>query len=41
MIIFGFPMYIHIPKEKRDKLDSSGRKDIFIGYSETSKDYQI
>ena len=34
-------MYIHIPKEKRTKIDSSGRKGIFIGYSDTSKAYQI
>ena len=26
--IFGFPMYIHIPKEKRTKLNPSGRKGI-------------
>ena len=25
--IFGCPLYIHIPKEKRTKLDPSGRKD--------------
>ena len=29
--IFGFSMYIHIPKEKRTKLDPSRRKGIFIG----------
>ena len=34
-------MYIHIPKEKRTKLDPSGRKGIFIGYNETSKAYRI
>ena len=34
-------MYIHIPKEKRTKLDPSGRKGIFVGYSESSKDYRI
>jgi hypothetical protein len=25
-IIFGCPIYIHLPKEKRIKLDPSGRK---------------
>ena len=35
--IFGFSMYIPIPKEKRTKLDPSGRKGIFIGYSNTSR----
>ena len=39
--IFGCPIYIHIPKEKRTKLEPSGKKGIFIGYSETSKGYMI
>ena len=39
--IFGCPVYIHIPKEKRTKLDPSGKKGIFVGYSESSKDYRI
>ena len=34
-------MYIHIPKEKRKKLDPSGKKGIFVGYSESSKAYRI
>ena len=34
-------MYIHIPKEKKTKLDPSGKKGIFVGYSETSKAYRI
>ena len=37
--IFGYPMYIHIPKEKRNMLDPSGRKVIFVGYNDTSKAY--
>ena len=32
---------MHIPKEKRTKIDPSGKKGIFIGYSDTSKAYQI
>ena len=39
--IFNCPMYIHIPKEKRTKLDPSGKKGIFVGYSERSKAYRI
>ena len=35
--IFGCPVYIHIPKEKRTKLDTSGKKGIFVGYFECSK----
>ena len=34
-------MYIHITKEKRTKLDPSGKKGIFVGYSENSKAYRI
>ena len=34
-------MYIHIPKEKRTKLDPSGRKGIIVGYSEILKAYRI
>ena len=33
--IFGCPVYIHIPKEKRTKLDPSKKKGIFVGYSES------
>ena len=39
--IFGCPVYIHIPKEKRTKLDPSRKKGIFMGYSESSKTYRI
>ena len=34
-------MYIHIPKERRTKLDPSRSKGIFIGYNDISKDYRI
>ena len=39
--IFGCPIFIHVPKEKRMKLEPSGRKGIFVGYSETSKAFRI
>jgi hypothetical protein len=39
--IFGCPVYIHIPKDKRKKLEPSGKKGIFVGYSESSKAYKI
>ena len=32
--IFGCHVYIHIPKEKRTKLDPSGKKGLFVGYNE-------
>jgi hypothetical protein len=39
--IFGCPVYVHILKDKRSKLDSSGKKGVFVGYSETSKAYRV
>ena len=39
--IFGFHVYINIPKEKRSKLDPSWKKRLFVGYSEKSKAYRI
>jgi hypothetical protein len=35
--IFGCPMYIHVPKEKRTKMEPSSKKGVFVGYSENSK----
>jgi hypothetical protein len=39
--IFGYPMFVHIPKEKRTKLDPSIKKGIFVGYCEVSKAFRI
>jgi hypothetical protein len=39
--IFGCPVFVHVPKDKRSKLDPSGNKGIFVGYSETSKSYRV
>ena len=39
--IFGCPVYVHIPKEKRTKLDHSRKKGIFVGYCEVSKAFKI
>lgn len=41
MRIFGFLVYIHVLEEKRSKLDPSGKKGIFVGYSESLKGYRI
>jgi hypothetical protein len=30
--IFGCQVFIHILKEKRNKLEPSGKKGIFVGY---------
>jgi len=39
--ILGCPIYIHVPKTKRRKLEPSGKKGIFINYSESSEAYRI
>jgi hypothetical protein len=39
--IFGCPVFIHIPKEKRNKLEPYGKKGIFVGYCELSKAFRI
>jgi hypothetical protein len=39
--IFGCLVFVHIPKEKRTKLDPSGKKGIFVGYCEVSKAFRI
>ena len=41
MKIFGCPVYIHIPWEKRTKLDPTRKRGIFVGYSESVKAYRI
>jgi hypothetical protein len=35
--IFGCQVYSHIPKDKINKLEPSGKKGIFVGYSDSSK----
>jgi len=37
--IFGCLVYLHVPKEKRSKLEPSGRKGTFVEYNESSKAY--
>jgi hypothetical protein len=39
--ILGCHVFVHIPKEKRTKLDPFGQKGIFVGYSDTLKSYGI
>ena len=39
--IFGCPMYLHITKGKKSKLDSSRKKGIFVGHIDKSKAYRI
>jgi hypothetical protein len=39
--IFGCPVFVHILKERRIKLDPSRRKGIFVEYYEVSKAFRI
>ena len=39
--IFGCRVYSHTLKEKRTKLEPSGKKGIFVGYCEVSKEFRI
>jgi hypothetical protein len=39
--IFGCPVYIHVPKEKRTKMEPLGKKGVLVGYNENSKAYKI
>jgi hypothetical protein len=39
--IFGCLVYIHVPKEKRTKMEPLGKKGVFVGYNENSKAYRI
>jgi len=39
--IFGCLVYIHIPQDKRKKLDPTNLNGIFIGYISSSKSYRI
>lgn len=39
--IFGSTVMLHIPKEKRQKLDKKARQQIFVGYSDIIKGYRI
>eukprot|EP00253_Pinus_taeda_P016346 PITA_16346 len=39
--VFGCDAYVHVPKEKRTKLDSKSEKCIFIGYKDGLKCYKL
>jgi hypothetical protein len=40
LIVFGCIEYVHVPDEKRSKLDPKAEKCIFIGYSLEQKRYK-
>ena len=39
--VFGCDAYVHVPKEKRSKLDNKYEKCIFIGYKDGMKGYKL
>ena len=41
MRVFGCDAYLHVPKDKRTKLDSKFERCIFIGYKDGLKGYNI
>ena len=41
MKVFGCDAYVHVPKEKRSKLDNKAKKGIFIVYKYGMKGYKI
>ena len=39
--VFGCDVFVHIPKERRQKLDSKFEKCIFVGYKDGVKGYKL
>ena len=39
--VFGCDAYVHVPKEKRSKLDNKSERCIFIGYKDGLKCYKL
>jgi hypothetical protein len=39
--VFGCDAFVHVPKEKRNKLDKKAVKCIFIRYKEGMKGYKL
>jgi hypothetical protein len=39
--VWGCPAYVHVPEEKRKKLQNKAWKGIFIGYTDTTAVYRI
>jgi len=39
--IYGCHVYVHVPKDKRTKLESYGKKGTFVGYSENSNAFRF
>ena len=39
--VFGSDAYVHVPKDKRKKLDSKARKCVLLEYGDTTKGYRL
>src|SRR5271156_6868330 len=39
--VFGCDAFVHVPKDKRNKMDSKAEKCIFIGYKDGVKGYKL
>ena len=39
--IFGSPIYMHVTKDARKKLESTTEVGIFVGYTDTSHNYRV
>ena len=39
--VFRCDVFMHVPKEKRSKLDNKDKKCIFVGYKDGIKDYKL
>ena len=39
--VFGCDVFVHIPKERRQKLDNKSEKCIFVGYKDKVKGYKL
>ena len=39
--VFGCDAFMHVPKEKRSKLDNKAEKCIFVGYKDGIKGYKL
>lgn len=41
LCIFLYPVYFHVLKDKRNKLEATGRNCMFVGYCENSIAFRI
>ena len=39
--IFGSPVYLHVTKDARKKLDPTAKVGIFVGYTDTPHNYHV